>query len=238
MKALVASSGGIDSTTCVTWAIEHYGKENVSTISLFYGQKHKRELKSATDVAQYYGITHREMDISNIMKFSNSPLLEHSSQEILDMSYTEQVKKFGSGEVHTYVPNRNMLIMSILGTIAQSIYKDEESVIVHGMQTGDQAGNTYPDCSKEFFEACNRTLEIASSNKVHLVAPFVNSSKAEVVKYGLEHGCPYNLTWSCYRGGKIACGHCGTCIDRLAAFRENGVEDPIDYVDRSQVYRA
>ena len=123
-------------------------------------------------------------------------------------------------------------------SLAQSIYKDEEVDIIHGMQSGDQTGNTYPDCSKEFFESCNQTLEIANSNKVHLKAPFVTVDKAGVVKYGLEHNVPYEKTWSCYRGGAKACGHCGTCIDRLAAFKANGVEDPIDYEDRTQVDRA
>lgn len=238
MKALVANSGGIDSTTCVAWAVELYGKDNVSTVSLYYGQKHDKELKCAQDIADHYGVKHYELDISNIMQFSNSPLLKQSTEEILDMSYTEQIKEFGEGEVHTYVPNRNMLIMAILGTLAQSIYKDEEVDIIHGMQTGDQTGNTYPDCSKEFFESCNQTLEIANSNKVHLKAPFVTIDKAGVVKYGLEHTVPYEKTWSCYRGGEKACGHCGTCIDRLAAFKANGVEDPIDYEDRTQVDRA
>ena len=86
-KALVLSSGGVDSTTCVSVAVEEFGKENVSTVSIFYGQKHRKELECARKVAEYYGLSHYELDLSKIFQYSNCSLLDHSTEEIVHESY-------------------------------------------------------------------------------------------------------------------------------------------------------
>ena len=230
-KAIVLSSGGVDSTTCVGIAIEKVGAENVSTLSCYYGQKHSKELECARKVAEYYGVKHYEVDLSATMKFSNCPLLKDSSKEIMHKSYIDQIKENGEGMVETYVPFRNGLLLSAVAALAMSIYPNEEVDVYYGAHADDAAGQAYADCSPEFAEAMNKAINIGTYNKVTVVAPLINWNKAGVVKEGLRLGVPYQLTWSCYEGGEKACGTCGTCIDRLAAFKANGIEDPINYIE-------
>lgn len=229
-KALVLSSGGVDSTTCVAMAVERFGEKNVSTVSVFYGQKHSKELQCARAVAEYYNLKHYELDLSPVMEYSDCSLLEHSTKDIIHESYGEQLeKKGGSGIVETYVPFRNGLMMSSAAALAMSIYPDDTTHIYLGAHADDAAGNAYPDCSREFSETMGKAITLGTGGQVLVEAPLVNWNKAGVVKEGLRLKVPYELTWSCYEGGEKACGTCATCIDRLAAFRANGVEDPIEY---------
>ena len=228
-KALVLNSGGVDSTTCVGLAVERFGAENVSTLSVYYGQKHNKELECAKKIADYYGVKHYEVDLSNIMQFSNCPLLEGSTEKIKHESYAEQIAKDGEGMIRTYVPFRNGLLLSAVAALAMSIYPDDETHVYLGAHADDAAGNAYADCSQEFTDTMKRAIKIGTYEKVIVEAPLVNMTKAEVVKTGLKIDVPYQLTWSCYEGGEKACGTCGTCIDRLNAFKMNGIEDPIDY---------
>lgn len=227
-KALVLSSGGVDSTTCVSIAVKDVGAENVTTVSVFYGQKHSKELECATKVAEFYGVQHKVLDLSNtgIMDDSNCPLLAHSTEEIKHESYADQIAHDGEGMVRTYVPFRNGLMLSSVAALAMSIYPDDEVDIYLGAHADDAAGEAYADCSKDFTDSIGRAISIGTYNKVHLVSPLVSMTKAQVVREGLELGTPYELTWSCYEGGDKPCGTCGTCIDRAAAFAANGVEDP------------
>lgn len=227
-KALVLNSGGVDSTTCVSIAVKEVGEENVTTVSVFYGQRHSKELECAQKVADYYGVGHRVIDLSKtgIMDDSNCPLLKQSTEEIPEHSYAEQIAENGEGMVTTYVPFRNGLLLSSVAALAMALYPDDEVDIYLGAHADDAAGNAYADCSQAFTDAMNLAISLGTYDKVHLVAPLVNLNKAGVVKMGLELGTPYQLTWSCYKGGEKPCGKCGTCIDRAAAFAANGVEDP------------
>ena len=229
MKVVVLSSGGLDSTTCLGLAVANVGAENVVTASLFYGQKHEKELECARKVAEYYKVTHIEKDISTVMEFSNCSLLSKSTEEIKHESYADQIKENGEGRVSTYVPFRNGLLLSIAAAIADSLFPGEEVQIYYGAHADDAAGNAYADCSPEFAEAISNAIKIGTYGNISVIAPFINTNKAGVVKKGLELGVPYELTWSCYEGGEKACGTCGTCIDRKAAFEANGVSDPIKY---------
>lgn len=227
-KALVLSSGGVDSTTCVSIAVKDVGAENVTTVSVFYGQKHSKELECATKVAEFYGVQHKVLDLSNtgIMDDSNCPLLSHSTEEIKHESYVDQIAHDGEGMVRTYVPFRNGLMLASVAALAMSIYPDDEVDIYLGAHADDAAGEAYADCSKDFTDNMGRAISIGTYNKVHLVSPLVSMTKAQVVREGLALGTPYELTWSCYEGGDKPCGTCGTCIDRARAFELNGVKDP------------
>lgn len=226
MKALVLSSGGVDSTTCVGIAVDQLGAENVSTISVFYGQKHSKELECANKVADHYGVNHYELDLSNIFKYSNCSLLKHSTDKIVHKSYADQIAENGEGKVSTYVPFRNGLMLSAVATLAQSIYPDDEVCVYLGAHADDAAGNAYADCSIEFASAMKSAIEIGTYGKVRVMTPLVAMTKTDVVKIGLKLNVPYELTWSCYEGRDIPCGTCGTCIDRANAFKANRVEDP------------
>ena len=224
MKALVLFSGGIDSTTALALAINKYGKDRVIALSVSYGQKHDKEIQAAIAVAEYYGVEHLFLDLRKIFTYSNCSLLKQSTEKIPEESYAKQISKTnGETPVSTYVPFRNGLFLSSAASIA--ISKDCE-VISYGAHADDSAGFAYPDCSPVFNRAMNEAIWEGSGHQLKIEAPFVNVSKAEVVRIGLELNVPYELTWSCYEGGEKPCGKCGTCIDRAAAFQANHVEDP------------
>lgn len=227
MKALVLSSGGLDSTTCVGIAVDKYGKENVATLSAYYGQRHDKELACAKKVADFYGLDHYELDLSMIFSASNNPLLKQSTNSVPEGSYEEQQKE--NKQVATYVPFRNGLLLSAAASFAGSLFPDEEVEILYGAHADDAAGEAYADCSQAFADAINSAIKIGTYNKVWLEAPLVALTKAEVVKKGIELAVPFELTWSCYNGGEKQCGRCGTCIDRRRAFALNGMEDPVGY---------
>lgn len=223
MRALVLFSGGIDSTTCLAIAIAKYGNENVTALSISYGQKHKKEIQSAIAVAKYYNVELLTLDLAKIFTYSTCSLLEGSDDEIPMESYFEQLEKTNGNPVSTYVPFRNGLFLSSAASIALSKNCD---VIYYGAHSDDAAGNAYPDCSTEFNDAINKAIYVGSGNRLRVEAPFVGLTKADVVKKGIELNAPYELTWSCYAGGENPCGKCGTCIDRQKAFEKNGIKDP------------
>lgn len=224
MRALVLVSGGVDSTTCLGLTVEKYGKENVTALSITYGQKHAKEMESARAVAKYYGVEHIELDLAEMFRFSDCSLLSHSEKEVPKESYAEQLKETNGAPVSTYVPFRNGLFLSSGAAIALSRHCE---VIYYGAHSDDAAGNAYPDCSEAFNTAMNQAIYEGSGKQLHIEAPFVDIPKSEVVKKGLAIGVPYELTWSCYEGGEKPCGVCGTCIDRQNAFEKNGVKDPL-----------
>ena len=225
-KALVLSSGGVDSTTCIGVAVKDVGAENVSTVSIFYGQKHDKELQCADKIAKHYNVPHYTLNLSEILKFSNCSLLKHSDNEIPEGDYADQIDRADNGMVATYVPFRNGLMLSSVAALAVSLYPEDDVDIYLGAHADDAAGNAYADCSAEFTDAMTAAINIGTYGKVHVKAPLVNMNKAEVVKTGLELEVPYELTWSCYEGGEKPCGKCGTCIDRAKAFEAAGVPDP------------
>ena len=224
MKALVLSSGGVDSTTALALAVSRYGKDNVIALSVSYGQKHDKEIQAAKAVSTFYGVEQLFLDLSKIFQYSNCSLLQQSTEEIPEESYARQIEKTeGEKPVSTYVPFRNGLFLSSAASIALS---KDCSVILYGAHADDSAGFAYPDCSPMFNDAMNQAIFEGSGHQLKVEAPFVNMTKAEVVKMGLELNAPYELTWSCYEGKDVPCGKCGTCIDRAAAFAANGVSDP------------
>lgn len=225
-KAIILSSGGVDSTTCLSVAVDELGAENVSTASIFYGQKHAKELEAARQVAEFYHVRHYEFDLSQLMKYSDCALLAGSKREIEHTGYAEQIKKHGEGKVSTYVPFRNGLMLSVAASLAAGLYENEEVDIYIGAHADDAAGNAYADCSDPFLKAMGDAVFIGTYGKVRLVFPFATENKAGVVKRGLQLGTPYELTWSCYEGGEVPCGTCATCRDRQKAFEMNGVKDP------------
>lgn len=225
MKALVLLSGGLDSATCLSIAVNKFGASNVATVSIFYGQRHERELRSAKAVAKYYDVANYEVDLSEIFKRSNCSLMARSSRAIEHTSYAEQVT---SGGVSTYVSFRNGLMLSAAAGFAGSLFENDSVEIYIGAHADDAAGNAYADCSEDFIRTLDAAISIGTYERIKLVAPFIGKSKADVVKAGLKLGTPYELTWSCYEGGDKPCGRCATCIDRARAFEINDVADPAE----------
>ena len=225
MKALVLSSGGVDSTTALALAVQKYGADNVVSLSISYGQKHDKEIRAAQAVADHYGVEQLFLDLARIFQYSDCSLLKQSTQSIPEESYAEQIRQTqGSKPVSTYVPFRNGLFLSAAASIALS---KDCSVIYYGAHADDAAGAAYPDCSPAFHQAMSDAIREGSGGQLTVEAPFVHMIKAQIVRMGLEMKVPYELTWSCYEGGEKPCGKCGTCRDREAAFAANHVKDPL-----------
>lgn len=230
MKALVLFSGGIDSSTCLGIAVDKYGAGEVLALSVFYGQRHNKELESAEKIAKYYGVKHIKLDLAPIFKDSTCSLLSGSENDIPLEAYADQLKKTNGDPVSTYVPFRNGLFLSSAASIALS---NGCEVIYYGAHADDAAGNAYPDCSSDFNDAINKAVYLGSGGKLQVTAPFIGMTKSQVIGRGLKLNVPYELTWSCYEGKDKPCGLCGTCRDRIAAFRANGIEDPVEYERKS-----
>ena len=202
MKALVLSSGGLDSTVCLALAAEKYGADEVIALSVYYGQKHIREIEAAALVAEYYHVKRMSVDLSEVFKGCSSSLIEGSGSGIPHGSYADQLEETDGSPVDTYVPYRNGLFLSAAASVALTYGCSE---IYYGAHADDSAGNAYPDTSKEFNKAISDSIYIGSGNALHLIAPFIDSPKAEVVKEGIRLGVPFELTWSCYEGADKAC---------------------------------
>ena len=221
MKALVLLSGGLDSSVCLGLAVKEYGAGEVLALSVFYGQKHDKELKAAEDIASYYGVRRLTLDLGEIFKDSDCTLLTGSKEEIPHEEYAKQLEMTGGAPVSTYV-----LFLSSAASVALA---NGCEVIYYGAHADDAAGNAYPDTSVEFNRAMSEAIYLGSGNALRIVAPFIDKSKSDVVAEGLRAGVPFELTWSCYEGHDKACGVCGTCRDRRRAIADNGLTDPIEY---------
>ena len=216
--AIVLISGGLDS--CVTAAIANEGYR-LAFLHVNYGQRtEKRELKSFSDIADYYRISNRLItDISYLKHIGGSSLTDPS----------RQVPKGSpkSGEIpNTYVPFRNTHLIAIAVSWAEVIGAKK---IFIGATEVDSSG--YPDCRKRYFEAYNRLVREGTKpeTEIEIVTPLINLEKGEIVKKGVQLKAPLQLTWSCYVSEDIACGRCQSCILRLEGFRSAGIPDPIPY---------
>jgi 7-cyano-7-deazaguanine synthase len=193
-----------------------------------YGQLHRKEIECAQWQAAHYGATWKKLAIGNVFEDIASPLL--GSGEIPDKSYAEQLDE-KEGRVTTYVPNRNMILLSIAAAHAMSLGISTVSYAAH---MDDAERGAYPDCTPEFLARMSAVLR---TQAIELYAPFLGRltadseipRKADVVRLGIELGVDFSHTWSCYKGGEKPCGVCGTCRDRIAAFKANGMEDPLVY---------
>ena len=220
-KAVVLLSGGLDSTTTLAKAIAD-GNE-VTALSFNYGQRHSKELISASNVAKHYGVKHVIVNID--LSMFRSALTDQS----IDVPENRDESQMGSDIPVTYVPSRNIIMMSVAAGLCESI--DAEKIYI-GANVIDYSG--YPDCRPEFFYAFQKMLEVGTKSGVegHVIkveTPILSLSKAEIVKLGKELDAPLHLTWSCYEGGEKACGKCDSCQLRLKGFEDAGYKDEIEY---------
>lgn len=214
-KAVVVYSGGMDSFTVLNTAIKN-GAE-VYALSFNYGQKHSKELDVAAKVCRDLNIPHKVVDITAINSLMAGSSLT-SNIDIPEGHYANENMK------STVVPNRNMVLLSMAIAYAVSLEADK---VYYGAHSGDH--HIYPDCRPEFVEAMNAVSKIANYQSVEIVTPFLHSSKGDILKAGLVMGLDYSNTWTCYNGREKACGKCGACNERLEAFAEQGVTDPLEY---------
>ena len=216
MKSIAILSGGMDSTTLVYELVNQGDK--VFCLSFNYGQRHKKELEYAKKTTRKLSLEHKIVDISNIHKVVQSQNSLTGVKEVPEGHYEDVTMK------QTVVPFRNAIMLTISAGMASTLNFDR---VVYGAHAGDHA--IYPDCRIDFINAIRDMFKVADYNIIDLYTPYVKISKADIVKRGIELKVPYEDTWSCYKGEELACGKCGTCVERLEAFKLNNVKDVVKY---------
>lgn len=223
MKTIVICSGGLDSVSLAhKVAAEH---ELIGLVSFDYGQRHKKELEFAARCGERLGVPYDLIDMRHIGRhLSGSALIDNPADdlEVPDGHYAEETMKI------TVVPNRNAIMLAIAFGIGAAKGADAVAAAVHG---GDHF--IYPDCRPEFataFEAMQKQA-LEGYADIRLYTPFIHQPKSAIVTEGLRHNTPFADTWSCYKGGALHCGRCGTCVERREAFDLAGVDDPTPYAD-------
>lgn len=217
MSTVAIFSGGLDSAVMLT-ALADRVSGNVVALSFDYGQRHSKELAYAEAFARSLGVRHEVADLRGIRHLIGSSSQTSPNIAVPEGHYAEESMKL------TVVPNRNMIMLSVAIGFAVSL---RYNAVSYGAHAGDHA--IYPDCRPEFVAAMNQVAALCDWHRVELRAPFLGYSKADIVTLGASLGVPFADTWSCYKGGAVHCGRCGTCVERHEAFAIAGVVDPTVY---------
>ena len=216
-KAVVLLSGGLDSTTML-----YHAKSKGFTphcLIFEYGQRHNKEINQAKNIAKNARCLYRLMKIT--LPWQGSSLLDKTIS-------LPQSKKIDTGKIpSTYVPARNIIFLSFSVSYAEAI--DAKAVFI-GANAIDYSG--YPDCRPEFFKAYQSMLAKGlktgvEGKTIKIHTPLIHKTKAQIIRMGRKLNVPYDLTWSCYQGGKKPCGKCDSCRLRQKGFEELGIKDPI-----------
>lgn len=207
---VVVLSGGLDSTVTLALAVARHGADQVRALGADYGQRHVRELRAAQVVAAHYGIPYETCDLRGLL--TGSALLGEG--EVPHGHYAAPSME------QTVVHGRNLLFASVAVSAA-----GPGGEVWLGVHSGDHY--IYPDCRPSFWAPFSTAVRLAY--KVSVVTPLILGSKTDAVRRGVAQGAPLHLTWSCYEGGELHCGQCGTCVERREAFAEARHPDPTDY---------
>ena len=230
-SAVCLVSGGIDS--CVTAFIAKNEGYNIYALSFNYGQRHKKEVECAKDVSSVIKAKDHIIFDLDLHRFGKSSLVDASS----DIPESYNLENIGKTIPSTYVPARNTVFLSIALAYAEAI--DADAIFI-GATAQDYSG--YPDCRPEYIKAYQKMADLATKRgvegrSIRIEAPLLYLTKAEIIKRGLELHVPFEKTWSCYQGGRKACGKCDSCLLRLKGFKEAGYRDPIDYKSLPDWYK-
>jgi 7-cyano-7-deazaguanine synthase len=219
IDCIVVVSGGMDSITLLYYLVKR--KRRLPALLTFsYGQKHGKEIEFARHHAQHLGCRdHRVLDLSLLAPVFASSSLVSSRLAIPDAETVPD-----DPQPSTYVPNRNMVFLSIAVAYAETRGVDE---VYYGAQRHDQPG--YWDASPDFVDRMNALLRLNRMRPLRIQAPFAFNSKADIVRLGFELGVDFGKTWSCFGGAELACGVCSSCVERLGAFDEMGLRDTLPY---------
>jgi 7-cyano-7-deazaguanine synthase len=223
-QQLVILSGGLDSTVCMALAAQRADRPPLA-LTFDYGQRHRTEIDRAAGVAGHYRSEHLVVHLDT-SAWGGSALIDPSQEVPSAASGADDLGDPSSSIPSTYVPARNSIFLSVALGVAEA--RDLDSVWI-GVNAVDYSG--YPDCRPEFIDAFRQVAATGQKRGVEgrpieIVAPLIESSKAGIVRTGLDLGAPLHLTWSCYRGGEQPCQECDACVLRARGFAEVGVPDP------------
>jgi 7-cyano-7-deazaguanine synthase len=226
-KAVAIVSGGMDSAVLAYQLAAHHGGRRLHFLSFNYGQRHAVELKAAEEIASRLNAKWSLVDLRSLGELLPGSSLTDPSVEVPEGHYEAESMKA------TVVPNRNAIMLSIAFGIA---FAEDAQMVGAGFHAGDH--HIYPDCRPEFTHAFQQMQDAALAGlrpltveRVSLYTPFIHVSKAEIVRAGQALRVPFEITWSCYKGGQYHCSRCGTCTERIEAFKLAGVPDPTVYED-------
>lgn len=219
IDCIAVVSGGMDSVTLLHWLVKAQ-KRTPAVISFLYGQRHTRELACARENAALLGLQPPQVvDLSPLAGLFNISSLVNRDLVVPTIDTVE-----ADAMPSTYVPNRNMIFLALAVAWAETLGARE---VYCGAQAHDLYG--YWDTTPEFMARLNAVYALNTDYPVQVLAPFETYSKTDVLRAGLELGVDYGKTWSCYAGEDLACGQCPTCAERLKAFAELGLKDPLPY---------
>jgi 7-cyano-7-deazaguanine synthase len=219
-RAVVLLSGGMDSCVCAALAVRDY---NAAALHISYGQRtEERERRAFADVCDYFGISDR-------LVIPNESLQMIGGSALTDLNVpVPESHETGKDIPVTYVPFRNAHFLSVAVSWAEVTGAEK---IYIGAVEQDSSG--YPDCRPAYYQAFNQVIKAGTKEgRIEIVTPLIAMSKASIIRLGLELDAPLHLTWSCYSGEEQACGVCDSCVLRLRAFQEAGIDDPIPYASK------
>lgn len=229
-KVIVPISGGMDSTVLLHWACTQF--EEVHALSFDYAQRHRRELMYAQDqalicAARYKSrVTHKTIDISFIRDIAPTSSLTNDDIATPDVRTIR-----GEAQPKSYVPNRNMMMLSIATAYAEA---QGAHTVWHGAAQADSLAG-YFDGDTTFVDAMNAVNALNREHRVVIEAPLINMSKADIVGKGVELGVDFAKTYTCYAGGELADANSASSSLRLAGFIAAGYRDPIKYIQQDQL---
>ena len=212
--SILILSGGVDSTTL----LYDYQERIALAVTFDYGSKHNaREIPFALLHCQRLGIEHLVIPLAFMAQYFSSSLLL-GGEAIPEGHYAEENMK------STVVPFRNGIMLSVAVGLAES------RGLKHVMMANHAGDHTiYPDCRPEFVDAFSEAARTGTFPGITLVSPYTHLTKGQIAARGRQLGIDYSETWSCYKGGAIHCGRCGTCVERHEAMLEAGIDDPTEY---------
>lgn len=225
-KALVVLSGGQDSTTCLYWAINEFGHENVSSLSFDYGQRHKIELESAKKVAEIAAVANEILPINTFTALGGNALTD-------DINVEQSSDESDSNQLpNTFVPGRNLIFLTFAAAYA---YAHSIDNLVIGVAQTDYSG--YPDCRENTLNSLEQTLRLGMESHITIHTPLMNISKADTVEMAVKLGAMDAMayTHTCYNGAQPPCQKCDACTLRAKGFAEANVADPL--IERCKFFR-
>jgi 7-cyano-7-deazaguanine synthase len=216
-KALVVLSGGQDSTTCLYWAIAQFGRDNVTTLTFDYGQRHRIELDCARQVAAFAGVPNAILPINTFAALGGNALTDKAVAVKTELNPQTQLP-------NTFVPGRNLIFLTFAAAYA---YSRSIEHLVAGMAQTDYSG--YPDCRQDTLIALEQAIRLGMAFNITLHTPLMFKSKKETVELAGALGAlpAVAYTHTCYNGQQPPCGECHACRLRAKGFAEAGIPDPL-----------